>query len=156
MYIGLDHPSAIPFSCAMLTILSWICLMTSGPRATPQRPMVFGVRHFRKTYAGEVAVDKVGTHFTLEHVITPIPHMFQDQQTQHYFRRETAPAACAAQVMALAESFIHDRQDLFIAQHLVDMIHPLFVKTLDLVGDQFISEVELCAPQFNHAAFSRA
>jgi hypothetical protein len=82
--------------------------------------------------------------------------VFQDQQTQHYFRREAAPAACAAHAMALAQSFIHDRQDLFIAEHLVGMIHPLFVKTLDFVSDQFVAEVELCAPQFNHVAFSRA
>src|SRR5215813_6381840 len=65
-----------------------------------------GIRHFGEAYAGEVAVDQVGTHLTLEHVIAPIAHVFQDQQTQHYFRRETAPAACAAQVMALAQSFI--------------------------------------------------
>src|SRR5262249_11668693 len=149
-------PSAIPFSCAMLTILSWICLMTSGPRAKPPAAHGLGIRHFGEAYAGEVAVDQVGTHLTLEHVITPIAHVFQDQQTQHYFRRETAPAACAAQVMALAQSFIHGRQDLFIAEHLVGMIHPLFAKALDLVSDQFVAEVELCAPQFNHVAFSRA
>src|SRR5262249_1034816 len=47
--VGLNHgavdaifdPWAILFSLAMLTILSWICLMTSGPTVTPHLPMVF-------------------------------------------------------------------------------------------------------------------
>ena len=34
------RPSVKPLACAMVTILVWICLITSPPSATPQRPMV--------------------------------------------------------------------------------------------------------------------
>ena len=33
-------PGLKPFSLAMLTIRLWICLITSGPTATPHLPMV--------------------------------------------------------------------------------------------------------------------
>ena len=34
------RPSATRWLRAICTILSWICLTTAGPTATPQRPMV--------------------------------------------------------------------------------------------------------------------
>ena len=34
------RPSVKPWLCAMVTILVWICLITSPPSATPQRPIV--------------------------------------------------------------------------------------------------------------------
>jgi hypothetical protein len=46
--------------------------------------------------------------------------------------------------MALAQSFIDGRQDLFVGQHLIGVEHPVFVKP-DFVGDQSVAEVELSA-----------
>jgi hypothetical protein len=115
-----------------------------------------GIWHFGEAYAGEVAIDKIGPHFTLKCFIAPVADVLQDQQTQDHFRREAAPATRAAHDMALAESIIHGRQNLFVGQHFVDVPHPVFVKTFDFVRDQPVAEVELCAPKFNHALSSRA
>jgi hypothetical protein len=58
-------------------------------------------------------------------------------------------------VVALAESFIPSSQDLFVGQHFVAVPHPVFVKTFDFVSYQSVAEVELCAPEINHALLSR-
>src|SRR5215469_9221518 len=116
----------------------------------------FRIGHFGESDSGKIAIDKIGAHFTLKYFIAPVAGVLQDQQTQNHFRGEAAPATCAAHGMALAESFIHGRQDLFVGQHFVDVSHPVFVKTFDFVSNQFVTEVELCAPKFNHALSSRA
>jgi hypothetical protein len=44
----------------------------------------------------EVAVDKVGAHFPLQHDIAPIANVLEDEQAHNDFRRIAPPVACAA------------------------------------------------------------
>jgi hypothetical protein len=51
---------------------------------------------------------------------------------------------------------VRGRYDLLVREHLVDVDHPLFVEAINFVSDQFVAEVELCAPCINHALSFRA
>src|SRR5262245_3584793 len=144
-------PWATAFSLAMLTTLSWICLITSGPTATPHLPIVLA--HLGHADAGELAIDEIGAHLPLEHSVAPVARVLENEQAHDHFCAKAAPAARAAQAMALGQSLIGGHHDFFIGQHAIGMDHPFLVKAIDLLGDQLVAEGELCAPRVDHALF---
>src|SRR4029450_3937176 len=129
------RPWITPFSRAMATILSWIASITSG----------------------KLAVDQVGAHFSLEYGVAPVANVLQNERAHDHFGGEAPPTARTAQETAFGERRVRGRYDLLVREHLVDVDHhPLFVETINFVSDQFVAEVELCAPRINHALSFRA
>src|SRR5262245_64116657 len=54
------------------------------------------------------------------------------------------------------QSFVHGRNNGFVVQHPVGLLHPVFVKIAHFRGDQSVAEAELCPSHLNHAASSPA
>lgn len=79
--------------------------------------------------------------------------MLEHKQAHDHLGREAAPAARAAQAMALAERLVRSHDDRLVGQHLVGVDHPVLVETVDLVGDQLVAEAELGAPRVDHIPF---
>jgi hypothetical protein len=113
-----------------------------------------GIRRLSTTDTGEVPVHQVGPHLALQHVIAPVAHVFEDQESQHCLGRHTAPAAATAVGMPLRQGFVYRRDDLFVGQHLVGVTHPVFMEIAHLTSNQSITEAELSAPHLNHASSS--
>ena len=53
--------------------------------------------------------------------------------------------------MPLRQGVVYRRHDLFICQHLIGVLHPVFAKITHFVSDQTIAEIELDPPHLNHA-----
>ena len=115
-----------------------------------------GVGHLAAAHAGEVAVHQVGAHLALHHLIAPVAHMLEDQQAQDHLRRYAFAAPAAASGMALPQSLVHSRHDLFVGQHPVGSLHPVLTKIAHFLGDQPVAEAQLGAAHLNHASSSRA
>jgi len=58
--------------------------------------------------------------------------------------RGARPAAGAALRMPLGQGLVDRRHDLLVAQHLIGVLHPLFVQILDFLGNQPVTKLR-CA-----------
>ena len=112
-----------------------------------------GVGHLGKADAGELAVDEIGAYLPLEHGVAPVARVLEHEQAHDHLGREAAPAARAAQAMALGQCLVGRRHDRLVCQHLVGVDHPVLVETVDLVGDQLVAESKLRAPRVDHVLF---
>ena len=104
----------------------------------------------------EVAVHQIGAHLALEHLVAPVADVLEDQQPQYHLGRRTSPAAATALGMPFRQSLVHGRDDVLVREHRVGVLHPIFTKIADLLGDQSVAEAELRPPHLNHAASSAA
>ena len=130
-------------------------MIAFGPTAKPPPPHGLGIRHLAAADPSEVAVDEIGTHLALEHLIAPVADVLEDEQSQHHLRRRTMPPAAAALGMSLAECFVHRSDDGIVIQDPVRMLHPVLTQIGDFFGDPMIPELQLCPPHRNHDASSR-
>src|SRR5712664_2742552 len=144
------RPCATRWSRAICTIRSWICLTTTGPTATPQRPMVLASGIL-------VPPTRVKSRYTrlalTSRSVTPVAHVLEHQQTQHHLGRGARPAAGAALRMPLGQGLIDRRHDVLVAQHLIGVLHPLFVQILDFLGNQPVTKAALRPPCLDHGFF---
>ena len=120
------------------------------PECHAPAPHRLGVGHLGCAHAGEVPVHEVSAHFALQRGITPVADVLEDQQPQHHFGRCSQPTAAAALGMPLRQGVVYRRHDLFICQHLIGVLHPVFAKIAHFVSDQTIAEIELDPPHLNH------
>ena len=100
----------------------------------PQSCQGLGVRHFFIPDPGKGAIHQIGPHLSLQHVVAPVPHVLQQQQAQHYFRRGLHSATNAALGMAFPLRFVHRVHQLLVFQQLVHQKHPRFPQPLDIFG----------------------
>jgi hypothetical protein len=141
--IGLDtvvstrilRPSVTPVSCAIITILWWICLPTSSPTAKHQRPMVLA----SGVLAPPTRVKSRYTHFALRRAITPVADVHEDHATP--FRPERpAGRGCDSWGRRFARA---------------SYPAAIFAKIAYFLGDQPVVEAELRSAHLNHASSSR-
>ncbi len=113
-----------------------------------------GVRHLAAADPREVAVDQVGAHLALENLVTPVADMLEDQETQDHLGRRTSATATAALGMAPPKRFVNRRNDGFVIQQSVGVVHPALAQILHFPGDQSVAEAQLSSPHLNHGALS--
>jgi hypothetical protein len=104
------------------------------PDYLPQSGQGLRVRHFFIPDPSKRAIHQIGPHLAFQHVIAPVPDMFQQQQAERDFRRRLHPATAAALRVAFSLSFVHRIQELLIFQKFVHQPHPRFPQALDILG----------------------
>jgi len=100
----------------------------------PQPRQRLGVRHFFIPDSGKGPIYQIGPHLSLQHVVTPVPDVLQQQQAQHYFRRGLHSPTNAALRMSFSLPFVHRVQKLLIFQQFIHQQHPRFPQPLDIFG----------------------
>ena len=125
-------------------------------RAHGKTPTAHGlcIRRFAGADAGEVAVDQIGAHLALEHLVAPIARVLEDQKPQHHLGWCTSPAAAPALGMPPRQSLVHRCDNVLVREHRIGVLHPVFTKIAHFLGDQSVAEAELRPPHLNHAASS--
>src|SRR6266581_3148388 len=106
------RPGANPLPCAIFTTLSCTCLITSGPRAKPQRPMVLASGAFALPTRVNSRYTRLARTSRSSTAVTPVADVLEDQQAQDYFGRSSQPAAVAASGVPLGQRFVYRRHDL--------------------------------------------
>ncbi len=92
-------------------------------RNTRQR---FRIRHLLQTNTRELAIAQIQSHFLLQPVETPVAHVLQQQQSQHYLGRRLPPTQPCAMFVA-PPLRCEDRLDqLLIFQQSIRLHHPRF------------------------------
>ena len=131
--------------------------LLDGLRPDRQSPTAdrLGVRHLAAADAGEVAVDQVGAHFALENLVAPVAHVLENEQAQHHLGRRAQPTATAALRMSPPQRFVNRRDDGFIVEQPIGVVHPSLAQVLHFVGDQSVAEAALGPPHLNHRRFLR-
>jgi hypothetical protein len=112
-----------------------------------------GIRHLVGADASEVAVHQIGADFSLQHGVTPITQVFEDQQAHHHLGRKAWPAVSAAVGMTAHQGLVDRRYDRIILEYHIDVSHPGLLQILDFRGDQPITEATLQASRLDHAIF---
>ena len=79
----------------------------------------------------------------LENLIAPVAHMLENQQAQNHIRRRAQPTAAAALGMSPPQRFVNRRDDGFIIEPPIGMVHPPLAQVLCFVGDQSVAEAAL-------------
>jgi hypothetical protein len=130
-------------------------LTVSGPTADPQTADRLGVRHLAAADAGEVAVDQIGAHFALEHLVAPVAHVFENEQAQDHVGRRAETAAAAAFRMSPPQRLVNQTDDGFIVEQPIGVVHPLLAQILHFVCDQPVAETALQPPPLDHGRFLR-
>jgi hypothetical protein len=113
-----------------------------------------GIGHLASAHAGKVPVHQIGPHLPFKRLVAPVADMLEDQQPQHRLGRCATATAAAALGMSLPHGLIHNRDNLFVRQHLIGMRHPAFAKIVHFLRDQPVAETQLLSPHLNHAAAS--
>src|SRR3954465_9398061 len=108
------RPSAKPWLCAMVTILTWICLITSAPSATPQRPMVLASGILVPPTRVKSRYTRLARTSRSSTPSAPVAHVLQHQQTQHHLGGNAAPAAGAALRMPLGQGVVDRGHDFLV------------------------------------------
>src|SRR3974390_3393086 len=147
------RPCAARWSRAICTIRSWMCLIASGPSATPQRPMVLASGILAPPTRVKSRY-QIGAPLPFQDAVTPVAHVLEYQQAQHHLGRGAWPAAGAALGMPLGQGLVDGGPDLLVAQYPIGVFHPRFVQILDFVGDQPVAEAALRPLRLNHRSAS--
>src|SRR2546422_8955123 len=140
------RPSTIPRSRAN-SISRWCKFrITSGPITCPSRAKVFAYRHFLIADPREGPIDQIRAHFPLQRVVTPVPHMLQDQQPQRHFGGCLCPPARPALRMPLPLRFIHALHQSRILQQTNCLPHPGFPQILDVFRQSRVPQTRPLVP----------
>ena len=123
-----------------------------GPQRWPPFAHGLGIRRLGGAHPGEIAVHQIGAHLPFQHLVTPVAHVFEHQQTQHHLGRGARSAAFAALRMTLGQGLVDRRHDLRIVEQLIGLFHPRFMKLLDFFGDQPVTKAALRTMRLNHAS----
>ena len=155
---GVDaHPPASRNPFRLRHLHEPLVHLLDGLRPDRQSPTAdrLGVRHLAAADAGEVAVDQVGAHFALENLVAPVAHVLENEQAQHHIGRRAQPTATAALRMSPPQRFVNRRDDGFIVEQPIGVVHPALAQVLHFVGDQSVAEAALGPPPLNHRRFLR-
>jgi hypothetical protein len=114
-----------------------------------------GIRGLGAAHMSEVPVHQIGAHLALQHLVAPIPDVLENQQPQHHVGRRAPTPAAAALRMPFRQCLVHGRNDRFIRQDRIGVLHPVFAKIAHFVRDQPVAKAELGPPHLNHGRFSR-
>ena len=123
----------------------WICSMISGPSARASSAESLGVGNLLRPHPSELPIHQVRAHLTLEHPITPVTHVLQEQQPQHHLGRRPRAPARAALRPAPCERLVNDLHQLTVSQQRIDLAHPLFPQEAYFLLDQTLGEGQLRA-----------
>src|SRR5438270_2519282 len=149
------RPCVTPCCCAIcndpvVNLLDRVRIHSQAP--TSHR---LGIRRLAAAHTGEVAVNQVGAHLALQHVIAPVANVLEDQQPQHHLGRCARPTTTAAPGMSSRECLVHRTYDLLIRENPISMGHPAFAKIAHFPGDQAVAEAQLRSAHLNHVSSSR-
>src|SRR6266403_294829 len=111
-----------------------------------------GIRYFLVSNACECAIDQVRSYFSLQRVVTPVPHVLQDQQSERHFRRCLVSSTCTAIRMALSLRIVHTLDQCCVFQKLIYFFHPWFPQIFDVLGQSAVPQTWLPMPKLDHAA----
>src|SRR2546426_645463 len=113
-----------------------------------------GIRHFLIADPREGPIDQIRAHFPLQRVVTPVPHMLQDQQPQRHFGGCLCPPARPALRMSLPLRFIHALHQSGILQQPICLPHPGFPQILDVFRQSRVPQTRSLVPQMDHSIAS--
>src|SRR5207302_4498323 len=102
----------------------------------------------------EGPIDQIRAHFPLQRVVTPVPHMLQDQQPQRHFGGCLCPPARPALRMPLPLRFIHALHQSSILQQPICLPHPGFPQILDVFRQSRVPQTRSLMPQMDHSIAS--
>jgi hypothetical protein len=158
--IGLDHGRVYPHASssgdAFVAGYPHDAFMDLLQHLRPERhaPAAhgLGIRGLHATHMGEVPVHQIGADFALQHLIAPVPDVFENQQSQHHVGRCTPAPARTALRMSFRQCLVYDRNDGFIRQHRIGVVHPVLAKIAHLLGNKAVAKTELRPPHLNRRA----
>src|SRR5437879_6134561 len=92
--------------CAICTRRRWISSTTSGPSARITRCQGLLIRHLFSPNPCKPSIHEVGAYLPLQRLEAPVPHVLQDHQAQHHFRRRPPPSSHSALRTAPPQRFV--------------------------------------------------
>jgi hypothetical protein len=107
-------------------------------RFESQSPLIHDrvVRNFTAAHSREGALDQVGPHLALHHLIAPVADVLEQEQAQHDFSGRAPPALGSALGAALGQGFVHAGKQLLIVEQLVGGPDPVVPQVADFLGDE--------------------
>src|SRR3989441_745437 len=105
-----------------------------------------GIRHFLIADPREGPIDQIRAHFPLQCVVTPVPHMLQDQQPQRHFGGCLCPPARPALRMPLPLRFIHALHQSGILQQPICLPPPGVPQILDVFRQSRLPQTPSLVP----------